>query len=72
MLLQAVEFQRKLNVHSISKARKGIYCKSADLELQKTVLFPRPAKDKPFHLEVVKDSFFSPQPVNFPLRWVFM
>lgn len=40
MLLQAVEFQRKLNVHSISKAKKCINYKSADLKLQKSFFFP--------------------------------
>lgn len=42
MLLQAVESQRKPNVHSISKAEKGIHYKRADLKLQKTFFFSRP------------------------------
>lgn len=39
MMLQIVEFQRKLNVHSISKAKKCFNHKSADLKLQKTFFF---------------------------------
>lgn len=55
--------------HSISKAEKGIHYKRADLNF---FFPPRPTVARTFYLEVVKDSFFPPQPVNFPLSCVFL